>query len=139
MHTLILFAALLQMGEANRWIRTDCPADAHCIYTTDPTCFTAQECPDDEMEADPNWQWDDEAQCWIELGPSIDRDRLLPGIVCSKHRPYRVVGGCHKEHVGKMFPDASVGDLFYLLLFVFHALLFGIALMLMRSVTNRQK
>ncbi|BBI30413.1 hypothetical protein QKT49_gp350 [Acanthamoeba castellanii medusavirus] len=137
MYQLLILTTLLQMNEANRWIRTDCPADTHCIYTNDPTCFAAQDCPDDEMEVDPNWQWDDEAQCWIELGPNIDRDQLLPGIVCSKHRPYRVVGSSRKEHVGSMFAaadHASTSEIFYFALFAFHAFLFAIALLLIRVV-----
>lgn len=136
MYTIVALTALLQMGEANRWIRADCPADAHCLYTNDPTCFAAQDCPDDKMEADPNWHWDDEAQCWIELGPNIDRDRLLPGIVCSKHRPYRVMGQFRKEHVGTMDATGSASfiEIFHVLFFAFHVFLLAIALFLMRVV-----
>lgn len=95
---LLVVTLQLKDVQANRWVSVDCPSEHLCPNSGD--CFTAVDCPENEMEADPNWEHDEERGCWIEQGPAIDQEQLFPNVICSKHRPYRVVGKMNKEHIG---------------------------------------
>ena len=54
------------------------------------------------MEAYPEWEYDMERGCWVQLDRDmITHDHLFPGFVFSKHRPYRVVGKFRKDNVGR--------------------------------------